>query len=202
MKNSFLINEKKGKKFILIYNHTIEGGGFIDEEEALYSLTPGKYSILKLVDDRFKTNDVFEFILEYPKESIIIHWSQDLNPILELNYNITSAKGFQDIEIEQSSKDHFKGLTRRIENAANAECIPTLLCGMITVYWYYSIGEYEMCDTGWDLNSRLPSINKQYTNEVLLWLRLSPNLKKFICTNINTQPILINSGMLFSFLLY
>ena len=97
-----------GKKFFiyklnefweLIYYHDYSTAGvWKDEEEALYSKKADKYSILSLIDSRYKTNDEYEFLLEYPGYSGYNRWCQKLNPLEENEVNGKcgqTAEGFR-----------------------------------------------------------------------------------------------------------
>ena len=79
-----LINIKyfNGKPFLKIfYQFTNSSSDFFNENDDFELINErNKFSILKHIDDRFKYNDYFEFLLEYPSLEGFNNWKQKIFP--------------------------------------------------------------------------------------------------------------------------
>ena len=74
-------------EWMLIFDHTLEKQSdiFTSVAEAKYSNTERKYSRLGFATKHlknFRKNGKFEFIMEYPNEKQINHWTQTVFPTL------------------------------------------------------------------------------------------------------------------------
>lgn len=74
-------NEEDEQYLLVFHQDTIEKDWFRSGEEFLHTNSIYKYSILKYINDDFKTNQVFEFIMYYPEAESYGHWTQELNPL-------------------------------------------------------------------------------------------------------------------------
>ena len=73
-------------KLLLLFHHDVlnnpaENVYFASSDQARYSMNKYKYSILGLIDDSLKFNNVFEFFMMYPETKVFGHWTQKVNPI-------------------------------------------------------------------------------------------------------------------------
>ena len=66
--------------WLLVFFHDSSIECFKDKKEASYSLKKHKYSVLKKIDDSFKINGAFEFLLKYPNATGQNHWTQTISP--------------------------------------------------------------------------------------------------------------------------
>ena len=124
-----------GKSFLLLYhlNATTEDF-FANQAEALKSNKPDKYSIIGELDDSYKINGKFEFLLWYPHFQN--HWLQSSNPVNEheTNGGSQTAEGYLGLDIGSSS-NYWGGLV------ASSSTGQTLLDGSTyNTGWYYCIG--------------------------------------------------------------
>ena len=76
----------EGSTWARIFHHNSTNEFFFKEKSAKFSLNKDTFSLLSRIDDDFKHDDMFEYILEYPEPKSILHWKQDKNPIY-LKYN-------------------------------------------------------------------------------------------------------------------
>lgn len=157
-------------KWLKIFHHNIDVDIFHDENEAKYSLRDGKFSIIGLINDNYKIDGQFEFLLEYPDQTNktgINRWAQKANPLIESEKKGQKVDGFEDITINwqnavnsNSEKIPFNGLSRSTLTKL------TLIEGTNTnSYWYFVIGAYSR------YGSCLPGYS-DYNKEVILWLRV------------------------------
>ena len=122
---------KYDKTFIQILYQNIKKGQknlFIDKTEANYSLIKNKFSVLKYINDDFKINNVYEFIIYYKELDLILHWNQTSNFHVATN-NI----GYKPIHVD-SQNDIFGGIGPNFGSGS-------YLDGQPNAYdWWYSIG--------------------------------------------------------------
>ena len=139
-----------GSTWARIFHHNSAKGKLFNQKKALFSLEKDRFSLLKRLDDDFKHDGMFEFVLEYPQYSHILHWKQDKNPIY-LNYN-------DDFNIEKldstSSYSSFYGLT--LSKSSN-----TFLDGSSKDdVWHFAIGAYK----SWPRENLFPGPRKNDNN--------------------------------------
>ena len=175
----------------IFYHYNPEGRNpFINEYEAQYCINnENKFSILLDLDEKFKINGHYEFMIEYPQLNTYNRWQQSNNPINEDECTnafgcSTTAIGFKRIETKAESSS-WGGLVKTKHNS-NYKSPPSLLNGTPgRSDWFFAIGQYK--NTPWLYNSttysNIPS-NAQPVDVVLLWLRL-PDKKYDTCKNYN-----------------
>ena len=109
--NGYHILHKYDKDFVRIFYHDSSTGHFFtSHEEARFSQTRYKQSVLRYVTNSFLIDDVYEFILVYPELFFTIHWTQTTLLTEDktstgsklLDGNITNC-GFQGLSL---SSDH------------------------------------------------------------------------------------------------
>ena len=65
----------------LVFHHEYDAGLFRSKRDALFSTKKGRFSVLGKINENFKVNGKFEFLLEYPPFSGYNQWYQTINPI-------------------------------------------------------------------------------------------------------------------------
>lgn len=167
--------------WLKIFHHNLETDVFQDETEAKYSLVDGKFSILSLINDDYKINDQFEFLLEYPDGQNKVgmnRWAQSNNPLDETVESGNTVPGYEKITLSwenavntQSQAYSFGGLWKS-NRPSN-----TLLDGNINqVSWYFSIGIFQK------YNQKYMPGHSDYNTESILWLRINDD---FACSTMH-----------------
>ena len=175
----FPVNDQVEERFLLVFHHnTINSNFFNSYSEFLSTDSIDKYSILGFIDDDFKIDNSFEFIMEYPETSKYAHWKQDINPLEgernEITCNIIDKTWNEDPtnpfvclhKSERINKTYVEGTEG--------------LSSQVKPQYYYSIGLRET----W-YNNHLPAYISSPTtsniHEVFLWLKITDlNLLKKI----------------------
>ena len=171
--------------FVLIFSQKYPSGGlFHSEEECNKSIKKNKYSVIGLIDDKYKLNEYFHFLLEYPELHSKLEFKQH-HPITSSSNNVQSI-------YYNNTYKNFAGLAKSADK--DNSCFDGSL-GAEKSNWFYSIGmktKYE----GYQIpgpefvNSDI-FIN---VNKVLLWmkyddislLRYLPSIPLF-CTQKQTR---------------
>ena len=171
------------KKWLKIFYHDVTGGVYFDnEEEALFSNTPQKFSILGLITSDFKINNYYEFVLEYPGIEGYNHWKQSIFP-RDVQESLETSSGFTCDVSEGCSCSwtgtYWKGLERSTSTSY------TFLDGSFnTGHWWFTIG----AKTGHGGQIQYPgpasgSVGKgTLVFQVKLWIRCTHSL-----FNLNTS---------------
>ena len=130
---SDLVQGDQSKYWFLIFHHNIEGG-FFTPKNVLSSHTKHKFSVLGRLNDQYKYEDSFHFLLTYPQTSGYINWTQNENPI-----HRTTNSTYHVISNTFQSVNQFEGLSLHGGNDA------TFLEGQIgeKTTWFYAIGQYR-----------------------------------------------------------
>ena len=154
----------------IFYHNMSTSVGFFNEEEALLCETSMKYSLLQDLDDTYKINGKFEFLLEYPELGEYNRWKQLNNPLLEIEDGAQFVKGYEDVHIGVPSQ-YCGGLARCKGEVAKQ----SLLNGSPKITdimdWTYSIGMYN--GVTWNGFTKLPANGgDREFNEVYLWSRI------------------------------
>ena len=169
----------------LLYHNMTNFVGFANEDEAKNCNTENRYSILGELNESFKTNHKFEFILEYPEFDEYLQWRQTNNP-LEEEENGTDVQGFHPIHTDPPSS-HWGGLaltkgsgkpycflngTPKVTGAANI---------LIAVGMYTST---------WNGNSKnIPGVSRP-VNIQYLWVKFPLKIQNS-CRNLRRPSILL-----------
>ena len=157
-----IIKTEFKENWIKIFHHNSQNGDFfINSNEVLFSNKTNKYSILGYINDSWKINNSFEFLLEYPQLIGYNRWKQSLHPKdnPEIGDN-NKAIGYEAINITWKEQK-WGGLVK--SNPGDQTFIDGS-CGSIGHYWY-SIGLYV------SFNGGIPGPNYIVVNEVILWIR-------------------------------
>jgi len=180
-----------GCEWELVFYHNSYGSVYFSSfSEALSCNMANKFSILGSMNETYKFNGKYEFLLEYPGVVGYNWWRQSLLPTSETE-NGVSATGYEPVSISWPGHQ-WGGLMRSTRTDA------TLLDGSReTGFWWFSIG----CITK-EFNPRIPGpyVNDSINHvvfEVKLWVKISD---KPFTTSINAKRFqllfLINAVLL------
>ena len=127
-----LIEKKyfEGVEWLKIFHHKKSkvSEGFNSFEEASFSNTSNKFSILSTIDNKYKIRGKYEFLLLYPTLSTTQYnrWRQTNFPLYEKDFDgKTCAEGYRGIHIDWSF-NRWCGLVRSISHPSYG-CIPSLI---------------------------------------------------------------------------
>ena len=165
--------ELYNNSWFLVFFHDISYGHFLNKKEASFSLKKHKYSVLKKIDDSFKINGVFEFLLKYPNATGQNHWTQTVSPAYA---NPNTENGYAPINVSWTDY-FFHGLAISNQTYSYIDGSP------FHDSWFYSIGKFSceeyLAGPTWGTEQ------KRYY-QVFLWMRVNdPHLLKklfSICT--------------------
>ena len=168
----FPVNDNEQAQFLLIFHHnTMHNKLFTSYQEFLNTNSLDKYSIFGYISDDFKTENAFEFIMEYPETKKYSHWRQKINPI---EANEPDNIGFEEIETtwDTNQQTQFIGLHK---SERTNKCYvegATGLSNQGNPNYYYAIGLFDT----WSDN-KLPAYistgEKSNLHEVYLWLKIT-----------------------------
>ena len=171
--NDFQFRVFSDALWIKIFYHDVpKGGNFTNEEEALHSLNPYKFSILKDIENYgslAQYDGKFEFLLEYPNLNLgHLWWRQSTFPTLQhdnTGSTLKKVEGYENISVP-TFMTGFGGLaktTRLVEGHTR-----TLLDGSIGFdTWNYAIGKY-----GYQYGNKMPAYGQTLTDLAVLWMRI------------------------------
>jgi len=169
----YITKKEFGSNWILIFHHNSTGNVYFSNlNECKQSLDFEKYSIFQTLDDSFKVDGCYEFLLQYPEISGYNRWKQLNNPILESKSGKTQVTGYQGIHIDWSGW-YWGGL---------AVSTSTYCCidgSIATGNWWYSIGAYY----GNSYVPKFPGPGYSLTDdiratEVFLWVKSNKNINE------------------------
>ena len=156
----------RGSEWYLLFHHFSSSQNpvfFSNEEEAKFSSTENKYSVLSSLNDQFLINGKFEFILEYPSLNSFLQWKQSVNPLFAATNSTAESIGFSPIDVD--SYPIFQGLKYRgFETLISGIC--SINCG-----WYYSIGSMNNYYSP-NFPGPYDGINSFMVNEAYLWIKI------------------------------
>ena len=146
--------------WFLVFFHDSSFGKFESKREGAYSLKKNKFSVLKNIDDSFKINGVFEFLLKYPNATGQNHWTQTVSPAYA---QPNTENGYVPINISWRG-DGFQGLSLSNSSTAYIDGSP------FHPHNFFAIGSMYNC-------GYLPSFSWGNDNvryyQVFLWMRVN-----------------------------
>ena len=158
--------------FLLIFHqNTINNDLFKTEDEFLETNTANKYSILKHIDDDFKINGLFEFIMDYPEIKEYGRWTQTKNPL--------NAKPDEDVDVQEKESTwdkevNFIGLHQSsLKTACFIEGTDAVSQNTGLPNWYYAIGQKIKWESTNYLAGPYYSNKKLNIHQVFLWLKIA-----------------------------
>ena len=157
----------------IFHHYSGNGKKFLDKIEPLLCNTIDKFSILSLINESYKINNSYEFLLEYPELNGYNRWLQGEFPLKlpDIDYN-----SYIPINISWNGQ-YWKGLIK----SARSE---TLIEGSVNhIHWWYSIGTTYLNSDNTFPGPATNIMNFQ-VKEVILWIRInnnfnSKNIKKY-----------------------
>ena len=167
--------------WVLIFHHNSSNKDFFrNKNEALFSTKKNKFSLFGRINDYFKIDGKYEFIIEYPQISRFYQWTQTKNPI--------DAAAYEDIGFipNETGYGSFKGL------ALSSAPLNTFLDATVTSGdWYIAIGAYQSwytdrCFPGPYDPSSGPCFN---TVNVYMRIKEAHKLERLLSFNLCTKPI-------------
>ena len=143
---------------------------FKNEEEALLTNSPQKYSILSHIGLTNKINGKYEFILHWADLNHYVWWKQDNNPIYEEENGTSECQGFVPIT-NTTPLRNWGGLVKTVK-PNEIERVSNLLDGNPgSNEWYFAIGMYEWATNVWH-DVGIPAFDSNHHSHlVYLWLR-------------------------------
>ena len=189
---SDLVQGDQSKYWFLIFHHNIEGG-FFTPKNVLSSHTKHKFSVLGRLNDQYKYEDSFHFLLTYPQTSGYINWTQNENPI-----HRTTNSTYHVISNTFHSVNQFEGLSLHDTDDR------TFLEGQIgeKTTWFYAIGQYRKRTNDTEISLAGPDwrIDGNPVTEVNLYLRVfdtSLVYKLYHFCTLQTRSFYIHFNLLF-----
>ena len=186
-----------GAHWFLIFHHNVtKGGYFLKKEEAQYSRNPNRFSLLAKINDLFKINDNFEFLLLYPNLEGYLHWTQKTNP---METKSTTPDTYKIVKNSwSSSSEHFEGLG--VSSGA------TLLKGTPnSENWFYAVGQYrEEASYPGKIPGPLWKFQDNYFYEVNLYIKIVDlKLVQYLYPNLTprTQMLFLKQHIMILFLI-
>ena len=102
------IKEKYGNKYLLIFHHNSENDDFFNSLNVDDNNEINRYSIIKNVSGKFKYDDKYQYLLEYPKINSYGIWTQKIDLFSTTNDMNSTYISFTSIKTWES----FGGLIR------------------------------------------------------------------------------------------
>ena len=123
----------KRKTWLLVFRHsTRKTVSFFTKEEAKLNNEEDKFSIIAKIDETFKYDSKYEFLLDYPETNEYCIWRQSLSPLKDTKDG-NSAEGFEPIRLIPNSYT-FGGLQLSSVSRSLIDGSTSTIC------WYYAIG--------------------------------------------------------------
>ena len=92
-----------GRTWMLVLRHsTLKKIDFFTPKNVLLNNEEDLFSIIGKIDDTFKYNSKFEFLLEYPETKVFVIWRQSKSPTTQ-HENGSFAEGFEPIHLIENS---------------------------------------------------------------------------------------------------
>ena len=181
-RGKYEIKNYENVQWLKIFHHDCTKREFFQRgsPELLNINTKNRYSLLYIINEKFKIDGKYEFLLEYPEANKHNHWRQSNNPLNETDkygdgvrshYN---ASGYEDVNI-QMRQHNWGGLVR-----GNSD--DSLLEGSLgSVEWFYAIGQ---ANSNWYSSSlagfKYPN-NMDNIHVVYLWIGVKDLAFIFYC---------------------
>jgi hypothetical protein len=106
--NGYNVMAYNGSKWIMIFHQKHPEGGFFTDDECLKSLRKKRFSVIGSINESFKINSRYHFLLEYPALGDKIEWEQTKEithsePVDAFVYNAT-FNGFNGLGLSYDRK--------------------------------------------------------------------------------------------------
>lgn len=175
-----------GVNWLLLFYHNSTGGVYFNSEsEVLLTNSNQKYSILNILDEEYRIDYYFEFLLEYPGIQGYNRWKQGVNPLLATDSSTIDLE-YVPVNLSWTTRS-FGGIAKsnKVQN--------TYIEGSIrSDIWFYSIGAYygntyidqycpqKDCIPGPDLTYNIKSVK--------LWVRTHVSPTTYLAARTNAIP--------------
>ena len=175
--NSYRIKEFNDSTFVRVFWHNSNIGNFFKGKEILFVNKRGRFSVIGFINEVFKEDENYEFLLEYCQVSKFFHWQQKTNILEKVDDVKMTPKNISGGTFFGLSASSLESLTSIDGTPGNNQ------------NWFYSIGQKSsfsgaLAGAYWYKNGAL---KYDTVSEVELWMRI--NSTKLI----NNLPSLINS---------
>ena len=181
------IKQEYGKKWLKLFYHDSSTSLFFHEEnELIFTNTKRKFSIFGMIDNRFRINDYFEFLLQYPSiPNEYNNWRQKILPN-NASERLDTDIGYNADDLHISWNGTFWG--GLIKSSTDV----TLIDGSVHLdHWWFSIGATEprSDDSIYFYGPSTSYGHGSVVTEVYLWIRIPDNIyhQFLIRTCKNTQ---------------
>ena len=179
-----------GAQWLRVFYHKPGGAMtcFASESEFLNVNEHNKFSILSEIDESYKINGKYEFLIYYPEINKYNWWRQSLLPMDDPeNPKSYQAKGYENVTIMLNSTC-WGGLVNSTIPYREASRVQSYLDGCVgDQHYWFAIGlRYP--------SQRVPSNEEQWVSDVSLWIRIVGVDHKMFITN--------NLIIKFNFILY
>lgn len=163
--------------WLKVYHHDITKGTFKDKEEAKYYVErDDKFSILGLINDNYKIDGKFEFMIEFPNltnQEGQNRWAQTNNPLSISEISDSSVPGFERVTIDWTHAIDQSNYRFTFCGLALSNYEYSLLDGTCAQQkWFFSIGPLEK-----HRNKYIPGYT-EFNYETVLWLRIERRMKR------------------------
>ena len=179
--NGYRVRKYNESKWIMIFHQKYPSGGLFNDRECLKSLKKNKFSVIGSVNESFKIDSKYHFLIEYPETGDLIEWEQSKEithkaSVDAFHYNKTFA-GFRGLGFSfDTNKSCFDGSPG--DNGYES--------------WWYSIGTKQAYITNKAIPGPVFSSYNVPVNEVSLWIKFEdvfifeklPKLKMFCTMNV------------------
>lgn len=165
-----------GALWELIFFHNVTEGTnlYFDDSSALNNNEENKFSIIGFINEAFRINGCYEYLLEYPEHGEYLIWQQTIHIS-----NTTAQQTAADIGYKKKHQNYegFKGLSRSTNSHA------TVFDGSPgTDGFYFSIG--AKCEFAYSNRFAGVPLNAEYPTRICyLWIRVPPKFLLSRCTN-------------------
>lgn len=166
-------------ELIFFQNVTEEANAYFTDTSVLNINEKKRFSIIGLINERFRYKGYYEYLLEYPEYKGYIRWKQAIDIASTTSTQTSEDIGFKDVHHDFNG---FKGLSRSTVSGA------TVFDGTPgETGFFYSIG--AKCSY---INSNqiagVPLESKYPTRITYLWIRIPCNINPTGCNSQRRMP--------------
>ena len=168
-----------GSFWALIFHHN-STQGYFKETNVLNHYSTHLFSVLSKVDDSYKIDGKFEFLLKYPELQDYAQWTQTINPI---HAPPNEENGYEKKHYNWSYDYPFHGLTLSSTSASLLDGTPN------PEHWFFAIGAYGLyLDQDGAIPGPFWNYNGKYLHEVNLYIKVfDPKLLRRLYSSFTCQ---------------
>lgn len=178
---------KQGVKWLKVY-HQKTPNFFSSPEDAVFSLEENKFSILRLIDEKYHIYDRYEFMIEYPDLGVN-RWLQSNSPLIEENIKSgKAAEGFEAVHLKwEKTVDNFS-VPERFHGLGLSESTTNALIDGTHRGWFFAIGQFN---NEFHNGAIAGPFQDGSIHEVYLWMRVQEAEDEFQ-PNSSSKSVLLN----------